>query len=70
VFAPHDASSGVFQPLDDECCVSSIRLIFFRQHSPSPIALWANGGEIRLQQRLHFSCPQDLGPDLLVEDDV
>lgn len=55
MFAPHDASSGVFQPQDDECHMSSISLIFFRQCSPSPLALWMDNGEVRLQQRLRFS---------------
>lgn len=53
MFAPYDASSGVFQPLDDECHTNSIRLIFFRLCSPSSLALGMRGGKVRSQQRLH-----------------
>lgn len=55
MFAPCDASSGVFQPQDDECHMSSISLIFFSRPSPSPVALRMNDGEVGLQQRLCFS---------------
>lgn len=75
MFALCDASSGVFQPQDNECHMRMphVGLIFFRCKPPSLVVLQTEDREVRLQQRLflmelHFLCPQDWGLDPLVDD--